>query len=144
MTRNRRTKILVQGDPALRARMAAEVSEKCKTQIIEGPAKVLVMLTVRETARNSLFHPGEVMASEMKVQVNGIDGLGIIAGNRDNEAGELALIDGAWNAGCSFIPSWIPLLEIEEKKIAVRRDRANASVMRTQVSFQTMNTGAES
>lgn len=142
MTRNRRTRILVHCDPELRARFAQEVRATSSVHIIEGPSKVLVMLTMRETARNSLFHPGEVMASECKVQVNGVDGLGIIAGSRDSEAEELALIDGAWNAKCACVSAWISLLEAEESKIADKKARENASILRTQVNFQTMDTGA--
>jgi len=142
MTRNRRTRILIQGDGVLRNRMAALVRERCVTELLDGPVWGLVMLSVRETARNSLFHPGEVLVSEAKVMVDGAIGLGIIAGDQPVAAEELALIDGAWNSSGIFVADWIPLLMAEESRIREEHALAQAAVLRTKVDFQTMDTEA--
>lgn len=90
----------MEGDEALRKRFADEVRARCRVVPVEAPAWALVMLTVRETARNSLFHPGEVLVSRAKVQVDGALGYGLVTGDRLRAAEDLALIDGAWNSGC--------------------------------------------
>jgi len=142
MNRNRRTRILVLGEPGLRKQLAADVRQRCQVAILQEPAWALVMLTIRETARNSLFHPGEVLVSEAKLMVDSAIGVGIITGDQPLAAEELALIDGAWNAGCEFVSTWIPLLLAEEKKLHERQAREQAVIMRTKVDFQTMDTEA--
>lgn len=140
MVRSRRTRILIEGDGAFRQQMAAEVRTQCSVSRIEAPAWALVMLTVRETARNSLFHPGEVLVSRAKVQVDGSIGYGLITGDRLQEAEDLALIDGAWNAGSAFIHEWTNRLEMEERIIEHRRTREQEALSQTKVDFQSMDT----
>jgi alpha-D-ribose 1-methylphosphonate 5-triphosphate synthase subunit PhnG len=96
------------------------------------------MLTQRESARNTLFHPGEVLTSETKAQVDGAIGLGILIGDDLAASEELALIDGAWNAGCSFAAEWLPSLLEENEALELRQGRDNAAILRTKVDFQTM------
>jgi len=139
MTRNRRTRILVLGHPGLRKQLASMVRERCRVTVVQEPAWALVMLTVRESARNSLFHPGEVLVTEAKLIVDGAIGLGIIAGDQPAAAEELALIDGAWNASCDFISPWIPVLMEEEIRLQQRQAAEQAAILQTKVDFQTMD-----
>lgn len=129
----------MEGDEALRKRFADEVRSRCRVVPVEAPSWALVMLTVRETARNSLFHPGEVLVSRAKVQVDGALGYGLVTGDRLGAAEDLALIDGAWNSGCSLLEEWIPLLEAEESRIEEARGRERAELGRTRVEFESMD-----
>jgi alpha-D-ribose 1-methylphosphonate 5-triphosphate synthase subunit PhnG len=70
MTRQRRTRILVDGDPRLAARICSEVEALCELHLISGPHQVLVMNKVRETAQNSLFYLGEALLTECKVGIS--------------------------------------------------------------------------
>jgi alpha-D-ribose 1-methylphosphonate 5-triphosphate synthase subunit PhnG len=139
MVRSRRTRILVEGDRALRKQLAEQIRTTYRVVTVEEPSWALVMLTVRETARNSLFHPGEVLVSRAKVQVDGILGYGLITGDRLDAAEELALIDAAWNSGSSLREGWIPLLEAEEMRIEEARNRERLAVARTRVEFESMD-----
>jgi alpha-D-ribose 1-methylphosphonate 5-triphosphate synthase subunit PhnG len=139
MVRNRRTRILVEAEESLRSRMAEEVRARCTIVMVEEPSWAMVMLTVRETARNSLFHPGEVLVSRAKVQVDGALGYGLITGDHLPAAEDLALIDGAWNAGSAFVERWIPLLEEEETRIERARRREQLEIARTRVDFKSMD-----
>jgi alpha-D-ribose 1-methylphosphonate 5-triphosphate synthase subunit PhnG len=107
--------------------------------MVEEPSWAMVMLTVRETARNSLFHPGEVLVSRAKVQVDGALGYGLITGDLLPAAEDLALIDGAWNAGSAFVERWIPLLEAEETRIEKDRKREQVEIAGTRVDFKSMD-----
>jgi len=139
MVRNRRTRILVEADESLRSRMADEVRARCTIVMVEEPSWAMVMLTVRETARNALFHPGEALVSRAKVQVDGVLGYGLITGDNLAAAEDLALIDGAWNAGSTFVQRWIPLLEAEETRIEKARKREQIKISRTRVDFKSMD-----
>lgn len=139
MTRNRRTRILVLGHPGLRKQLASMVRERCRVTVVQEPAWALVMLTVRESARNTLFHPGEVLVTEAKLIVDGAIGLGIIVGDQPTAAEELALIDGAWNASSAFISLWVPLLIEEEARLRREQAAEHAVILQTKVDFQTMD-----
>lgn len=139
MTRNRRTRILVRDASGLRTRLADEVRASCDARLIEEPSWGLVMLTVRETARGSLFHPGEVLVSQAKAMVDGAIGLGLALGDAPDTAAELALIDGAFNAASPAAASWEALLLAAEEEELATLERENADVMRTKVDFGTMD-----
>jgi len=139
MKRKRRTRILVEGDPALRRQLAEEINAAHETVELEQPENGLIMITLRETARRSMFHLGEVMATECRVEVNGVIGLGIIAGDDPEAARDLAIIDGAYNAGLPECASWLELLEAEERRLAQVRVAEETRLLETRVRFETMD-----
>jgi alpha-D-ribose 1-methylphosphonate 5-triphosphate synthase subunit PhnG len=69
MTRKRRTRILIEGDPVLARYICANIEARTKVSITSEPREVLVMNKVRETARNSLFYLGEALLTECKVSI---------------------------------------------------------------------------
>lgn len=69
MTRQRRTRILVDAHPELAKRICSEVEALCELQLISGPRQVLVMNKLRESAQNSLFYLGEALLTECKVGI---------------------------------------------------------------------------
>ena len=106
MKRNRRTRILVNGAAKLRSSMAAAIIASNTVLEIEPPTEGLVMLTVRETARGSLFHLGELLVTESKARIGQTLGLGIVAGSNPKAAWELAVIDAAFNAALPQTEGW--------------------------------------
>jgi alpha-D-ribose 1-methylphosphonate 5-triphosphate synthase subunit PhnG len=99
----------------------------------------LVLATVRESARRSLFHLGEVLVTEAKVRVAGVPGLGLIQGRDPEAALDLATIDAAWSARLPMVPEWIVRLEAEEAALEARLDREQASLATTRVEFETLD-----
>lgn len=97
------------------------------------------MTSLRETARRSRFYLGEVLVSEAKVQVQGSVGLGIIAGDDERAAWELAVIDAAITAGLEETKGWDRMLELEAAAIAERDGAEQARILETRVDFQTMD-----
>ena len=98
------------------------------------------MMRLRDSARKDAFFLGEVLVTEAKVRIGGTLGLGLIRGDRPEEARRLAVVDAAFNAGSPLLSDWLPLLEEEERRIADRLDREAAAVLETRVDFSTMET----
>jgi alpha-D-ribose 1-methylphosphonate 5-triphosphate synthase subunit PhnG len=136
--RKRRTYILVQGNEQLRRELAREITAVYPVREIEAPHNGLVMMKMRETAHNSLFYLGELLVSEAKVAVNETFGLGVIAGNHPEAARDLAVIDAACNAHLPETFAWEDRLLDAEKTILARRAVADAKIVQTLVSFETM------
>ncbi|MEW9121769.1 MAG: phosphonate C-P lyase system protein PhnG [Thermotaleaceae bacterium] len=139
MDRRRRTEILIKGSEALAYKLAKEIEEKYQIRGIEGPHNGLVMVKMREGAKNSLFYLGEVLVTEAKVQVNGKLGIGIIRGDREALSYALAVIDAAYHADLEETKKWNQILIEEEKKIYQQRMQEQSKILMTKVSFDTMD-----
>ncbi len=140
ISRERRTRILVEGSPELRHALAGRVRREYAVAELAPPEPGLVMTKMRETARNTLFYIGEVLATEAKARVEGHLGLGLIVGNRPEAARDLAIIDAAYNAKLSICDEWISLLEAEEERLAQEYRRHHGRLLETRVEFQRMQT----
>jgi len=140
--RKRRTRILVLGDPSLRKSLADEVRALAPVEETSAPRVALVLATVRESARRSLFHLGEVLVTEAKVRVAGVAGLGLIQGRDPEAALDLAVIDAAWNADLPVVSGWTDRLESAEAALEALLDREQASLAATRVDFETLDQGA--
>ena len=58
----------------------------------------LVMLPCRDTVHGTLFHLGEVLIAEARVERDGLTGYGAVLGRDLEQALAVALIDLAWQA----------------------------------------------
>ena len=139
MNRAARTRILVDGSSTLRERLAAETSDASDVHEVDSPTESLVMLTVRDTARGALFHPGELLVTEARARIGDCIGLGIAAGSCPRKAWELAVIDAAFNARLPLTEAWVALLEEEGKRLRGEREREDSRILETRVDFQTMD-----
>ncbi|MFC5700173.1 phosphonate C-P lyase system protein PhnG [Cohnella faecalis] len=140
MKRKRRTEILVNGSAEVAAAMADEIRERYEVVVVEEPNHGLVMVKVRETARNSLFYLGEVLVTECKVRIGNAVGVGIVKGDEPLKAADLAVIDAAYAAELSETSAWTARLQSENERLEAERSAAFADLLRTQVSFETMDT----
>jgi alpha-D-ribose 1-methylphosphonate 5-triphosphate synthase subunit PhnG len=139
VNRSRRTRILVEGSEELRARLSDDVIEHHEVHEVEGPTETLVMLTVRETARGHLFHPGELLVTEARARIGQTIGLGIAAGSCARKAWQLAVIDAACNARLPRTERWDVLLLQEEGRLQRERERNEGRILQTRVAFETMD-----
>jgi alpha-D-ribose 1-methylphosphonate 5-triphosphate synthase subunit PhnG len=140
MRRKRRTEILINGSKKLAAAMAKEILDTYEATAIEDPNDGLVMVKVRESAKKSLFYLGEVFVTECKVLINGSLGIGIVAGHEKELAYHLAVIDAAYKAGLKETEGWGKLLLEEDRKIKKEKSARMNQVLKTKVSFETMDT----
>ena len=144
LDRARRTRILIEGSPDLRRELSGLVSSRRAVLDVDAPRGALVMVKMRESAKNGLFYIGELLVTEAKVQVEGRIGLGIIAGDEPDAARELAVIDAACNAALEETSGWDTILLKEESRIAHREAVEAARVARTKVAFESMDRGMPS
>lgn len=141
VTRLRRTRTLILGASETRQALAQEVRALYTVEVIQPPRLGLVLATLRESARRSLFHVGEVLVSEAKVRVDGVAGLGLIRGNDFEAASDLAVIDAAWNAQLSLTEGWERRLVEAEAVLEASLDAEQAALATTRVEFETLDQG---
>ncbi|MGO8692644.1 MAG: phosphonate C-P lyase system protein PhnG [Rectinemataceae bacterium] len=139
MDRARRTRILIEGSPELRRELSRRISSRYPVAVVDEPRGGLVMIKMRETARNGLFYMGELLITEAKVQIEGRIGIGMIAGDESESARELAIIDAAHNARLEETREWEGMLVAEETSIALREEAEAARIARTRVAFESMD-----
>lgn len=139
MNRRRRCKILIDGTETILDKISKEIEDSCSIQVIDKPNEGVVMVKMRDSAKNGPFYIGEVLVSESKIEVNGNVGIGIIKGHHPNKAYKLALIDGAYNSCNSNIKKWNKILLKEEKNIEQQHEIFNGKVRQTKVDFNTMS-----
>lgn len=140
MKRRRRTEILIEGDPKLAKKLASTITAIYDWKEIVPPRYGLTMIKMRESAKNSLFHIGEVLITEAKIEINGQIGIGIVTGMEEQLACHLAIIDAAYNANLPETAAWDEDLLMEEEKINKQKALEQAKLMETKVDFQTMET----
>nr|MBA2682756.1 phosphonate C-P lyase system protein PhnG [Ktedonobacteraceae bacterium] len=73
----------------LRAYAASQV------RLLRGPQQGLVMLRVMETVANSQFHAGEILVTEVRLELDGQFGYGMVIGDSPRRAMAVALVDAA-------------------------------------------------
>lgn len=139
LDRRRRTRILVLGDPQLCRSWADDIRSRHVVETLEPARAGLVMVQVRESARRSVFHLGEVLVTEAKVRVASRPGLGLLRGWDPERAVDLAVIDAACRAGLPEAQQWLPRLVAAEAQLEVRLADERSLLDTTKVDFQTMD-----
>lgn len=139
MNRKRRTEILIRSPKELAKKLADNVRKKYAIRVIEEPNQGLVMIKMRETAKKELFYLGEVLVSEAKVYVNGALGMGIVKGENEELALNLAIIDGAYKANIEEVNLWEEILIKAENEIKENERKEAAKILETKVDFSTMD-----
>jgi len=137
-SRRQRTEICIKDGGYVAAQIAEEVCSNYSVEDLQEPLEGLVMIKMREQARNSLFYLGEVLVTEAKVRVNGNAGLGIVQGSNNELARNLAIVDAAWNIALPEQGEWESLLHEAELRVAARDEKENARVDQTRVNFMSM------
>ncbi|KAA0954955.1 phosphonate C-P lyase system protein PhnG [Planococcus sp. ANT_H30] len=138
MKRRRRTEILIQGDGRLAKEMATSVTNKYECREVTPPEQGMIMVKMRESAKNSLFYMGEVLITEAKVEISGEIGTGLIVGMDELRAEYLAIIDAAFKAQLPEMGEWELRLLEEERQINKAKAQQQAELFKTKVNFETM------
>lgn len=140
MKRYERTRILIEGDMRLAQRISQEIETLCTFEVLDNPHEELVMVQVRESARNSLFYLGEALMCSCQVRIGEAVGLGMALGDRRDFVYNLALIDAAFKSADEKFPfeRWEENLRAEAERIEARQAKVAARMERTRVDFSTM------
>ena len=139
MNRRKRTEILINGSRNLARELVQEVERNYAIHVVAEPHHALTMIKVRETAKKTIFHLGEVLVTETKVSINQAFGVGIVVGDEEELSYLLAVIDAAYEANLTETKSWTLLLNEEEKRIRISRATQEASILKTKVNFEMMD-----
>lgn len=141
LNRYERTRVLAGGDPGVAQAIAAEIEQACDVEVLDAPREELVMVKVRESARNSLFYLGEALMCSCRVRIADTMGFGYVLGSKRNAAYNLALIDAAFSSGEAFerMSKWEQRIEKEARRQREKQAKDRALIERTRVDFSTMD-----
>ena len=135
-----RTRVLIEGSSSVAQEIAVEIEAAYDVEVLDEPHEELVMVKVRESARNSVFYLGEALICSCRVRLARTMGFGFVLGNKRNAAYNLALIDAAFSCGLEHErkATWEQMIEREAKRLAEKQHKEHALVERTRVEFATM------
>lgn len=68
-------------------------------KLLSGPQRGLVMLRMQETVADSLFNAGEILVTEVKLELDGQFGFSMVVGDSPRRAMAVALVDAALRKG---------------------------------------------
>ena len=131
LNRYERTRVLAGGDPGVAQAIAAEIEQACDVEVLDAPREELVMVKVRESARNSLFYLGEALMCSCRVRIADTMGFGYVLGSKRNAAYNLALIER--------MSKWEQRIEKEARRQREKQAKDRALIERTRVDFSTMD-----
>ena len=120
------------------ASVILEQRENLQVKLLSGPRQGLVMLRVRETVADSLFNAGEILVTEVKLELDGQFGFGVVMGDRPQLAMAIALIDAALRSGGELADGLTRELETLDQQITQKNEKEQALVAATKVDFERM------
>jgi alpha-D-ribose 1-methylphosphonate 5-triphosphate synthase subunit PhnG len=109
-----------------------------QVKLLSGPRQGLIMLRVRETVANSRFNAGEILVTEVRLELNGQFGFGMIIGDNTRHAMAIALVDAALRKEGPLATQLRGQLAALEHTITQDRQRLQALIATTQVNFERM------
>ena len=105
-------------------------------QVLSGPQQGLVMLRMRETVANSQFNAGEILVTEVKLELDGQFGYGMVIGTSSRHAMAIALVDAAMRKGESIaLQLEQELIQLHQHIVEKQRQLYNL-VASTRVNFE--------
>ena len=112
---------------------------KYEMQVLRNPATTLVMVQMRETVAGARFYLGELLASEIMVQLAGSKGFALLVGD---DLGRLcaAALDALRRSG---LPEWEPVhqaLSEAEQQIEGAAQQEMRRHAASRVQFNTLDT----
>jgi alpha-D-ribose 1-methylphosphonate 5-triphosphate synthase subunit PhnG len=125
-------------DSALLQSLAEKAVGGQDVALLRKPEKTMVVLSIREPVQQSCFYLGELLASHCIVEIEGVKGAAVIAGDDLGKARAAAVLDAVHTGGFPGFALIEPeLLSLEERRKA-EVSRQAAMVKKTQVSFQVL------
>ncbi|SRR6266496_78021 len=109
-----------------------------QVRLLSGPRQGLVMLRVRETVANSQFNVGEILVTEVKLELDGEFGFGMILGDSPRRALAMALVDAALRKGGTIAAQLTYRLNELDQQLTHNNLRLQALVATTKVDFERM------
>ena len=139
MNRAERTKLLIEVGRKQAFEMANQIEIAYEIVEVQPPREGLVMVKLRESAKQSLFYIGEVLVTETKVKIQNVFGTGIVREMEPELSRALAIIDAAFKGDFPETKQWIPVMEQLKMELELEQQNIKRSIERTKVQFNTMS-----
>ena len=118
--------------------LAEKVMGERELLFLKKPEKTMVLLQVREPVKQSLFYLGEMLAVHCIVELAGVQGAAVLAGDDFLKAEAAAVLDAAHSGGFAEWSLIEPELLCLEKKQRKENAEQAAAVKKTQVRFHVL------
>lgn len=140
MNRKRLSRILVKSSAEVLKDLAEPVLSKMPVTIIRKPAKTMVMVRMKETVAKADYYIGELLACEAMVEISGVKGFALMAGDNCDKVLHVAVIDAALKTDYEGNANIIKVLLEQEERIKKQEQEKIRMHHATQVKFETMET----
>ena len=125
-------------DAAALGSLAEKAAGGRETLFLKWPEKTMVLLSVKEPVKQSQFYLGEMLAVHCIVELAGVRGAAVLAGDDFSKAEAAAVLDAAHSGGFAEFALVEPeLLRIEEARQRDESKRTTA-IKETQVRFHVL------
>ena len=125
-------------DTELLSSLAEKAAGGRELLFLKRPEKTMVLLSVKEPVKQSQFYLGEMLAVHCIVELSGVRGAAVLAGDDLSKAEAAAVLDAAHTGGfAEFALAEPELLRLEQTR---QREAAKqtAAVKETQVRFHVL------
>ena len=120
------------------ATLVLQTYPKGMVKVLSGPQRGLVMLRVRETVANSQFNAGEMLVTEVKLELDGQFGYGMVIGDCPRKAMAVALVDAAIRKAMPIAHQLEQELAQLHTQIVAQHVRLYEIAATTKVAFEVM------
>lgn len=120
------------------AALVTQAYSASQVKLLSGPRLGLVMLRMQETVANSQFNAGEVLVTEVSLELEGQFGFGMVMGNAPRRAMAVALLDAAIRKGGPLSEQLLSEIAELARQLQFGRQQVQQMIAASKVEFETM------
>jgi alpha-D-ribose 1-methylphosphonate 5-triphosphate synthase subunit PhnG len=119
------------------ATLALQAFPSSQIKLLSGPRQGLVMLRVRASVADSQFNSGEILVTEVKLELEGQFGFGMVIGDSHRQVLAVAIVDAAIRKGGSLTLQLEQEIAKLEQQLTQKRQQFYNLVATSKVEFET-------
>lgn len=139
MNRKRLSRILAKSSVQDLKNLGEPIMKEMQVTIIKKPAKTMVMIRMKETIAKADYYIGEMLASEAMVEIAGVKGFALLAGDDMDKVLYAAVIDAALKLDSEYKTEMLKVLQEQEEQLKKQEQKEIRLHQATQVKFETMD-----
>ncbi len=120
------------------AALVMQTYSNSQVKLLSGPRLGLVMLRMQETVAASQFNAGEVLVTEVRLELEGQFGFGMVMGNASRRAMAVALIDAAIRKGGPLAEQLFNEVNGLAEQLQLNRQTLQQLIATSKVEFETI------
>lgn len=105
-------------------------------KLLKGPSQGLVMLRQQESVADSQFNAGEILVTEVRLELNNLFGFGMVIGDRPMAALAIAIVDAALTQQGSLAEELTRSIQVLGQAVEQGRRKDYRQVANTRVAFE--------